>query len=129
MEAEQKTRYRNRAEGLIGVCIFDEEGKQAGVAVKPGQTVELTERERRMTANAPEDPDDNPFLGLGPGDPPTAALVPDTDDERPAPVGAPVAPAGEAEQGSYDEGEEVGAPEAPAATKPRGSGDGRRKKD
>lgn len=112
MEQLEKVRYRNVSAGIVGANIFDEEGKRDAVAVKPGETVELDERERGMTARASVKPENNPLVGLGPDGGP--ALVPDTEER---PTGPAAAPAGEAPEGSFQDDEEVATPDAPAAEK------------
>jgi hypothetical protein len=130
-------RFRNASDGYIGVVVINEQGKREGTPVGPGDTVELTEEEQRLTAHAPRDPADNPFIGGIPGPPETdekgetrpgpqrPALVPDheqrhvprpTTPQRESDESAVAAePAGEQAVGSYQGGEEVATPEAPSA--------------
>jgi hypothetical protein len=121
--AQDKRKFRNMTTGHIGVVIENDSGKMAGIALAPGEGVELTEREQRATANAPRDPKDNPFVG-GYTDPDTGATGPalvEVDDalEVQRPIGSkPAAPApssnGDPDLGSREDGEEVGTPDAPA---------------
>lgn len=113
MNEEHKTRYRNVSAGIQGVAIINEEGKRDAIAVRPGETVELSEREKDMTARAPRVSKDNPFVGGGPGGGP--ALVLDTEERPTGEVGAAVEPSGEAPEGAFKQGEEVGTPDAPEA--------------
>lgn len=55
-----KNEYANRSEGVCGVIVIDN-GKSKGIAVKPGDSIWLSEEERIATANAPKKDDDNPF--------------------------------------------------------------------
>lgn len=61
-ETERRDEYRNDSAGIIGVTLYDEEGKRQGIAVRPGESVFMTERDRVATANAPKRDADNPFL-------------------------------------------------------------------
>jgi hypothetical protein len=57
-----KTEFENVADGVIGVVLIDPDThKHHGIAVKPGETVWLSEPEEIATANAPRRPEDNPF--------------------------------------------------------------------
>lgn len=60
--AEQKSEYRNDSKGMLGVTLFDSEGKQYGGLVRPGDTIWLSERETIATANAPKLDENNPFI-------------------------------------------------------------------
>jgi hypothetical protein len=60
--ADGKTEFHNRTQGYIGAVTINEEGRREVVAVEPGGTVWLDEREERLTADAPRDPKDNPFV-------------------------------------------------------------------
>lgn len=132
MAAEEKVRYRNTTKGHIGAVILNEENRRQGVAVPPGDTIELSEVEVRMTKNAPKNPDNNPFVG----NPPQLELAPDDRPDRPEPeperdaeaeaekkprpkgrrqseeTGAAQEPAGDAPEGGYASGEEVATPDA-----------------
>lgn len=61
-DANIRSEWENVSNGVIGVVTYDERGKRGGAAVKPGDTVWLTEPERIATANAPKLPQDNPFV-------------------------------------------------------------------
>lgn len=59
--ADERTEFENVSEGVIGVVVLNADNKPHGVAVKPGDTVWLSEREEILTANAPRRDADNPF--------------------------------------------------------------------
>lgn len=61
MSEVTRSEWINDSDGVHGVVVFDEEGRRGGLAVKPGKTIWLTEKERIATANAPEKESDNPF--------------------------------------------------------------------
>jgi hypothetical protein len=123
-------RFRNISDGYIGVVVINEQGKREGIPVAPGATVELTEEEQKLTAHAPRDASDNPFVGGIPGPPgededgepgpASPALVPD-HEQRPVPgrqseeSAVAAKPRGKQAKGSYQRGEEVATPDAPAA--------------
>lgn len=100
---EPKTEYRNVTEGNIGAVKIDRQGENKGVPVRPGETIWLTEEERRETARAPREAADNPFAN-GSFAKVSDERQTDTDDrpfdvghqspppEAPAPQEAPQAP-------------------------------------
>ena len=59
---ETKSEFLNQTQGYIGAVQFKRNGEEHGVAVAPGGRVWLTEDEQVATANAPQHPDDNPFI-------------------------------------------------------------------
>jgi hypothetical protein len=61
MSEQLRSEWINEGAGLVGVVLFNEEGKRFGGVVRPGETVWLTERERIATANAPRKAEDNPL--------------------------------------------------------------------
>lgn len=58
----EKQQFRNDTGGYIGAVQLSVKGEEMGVAVEPGGTVWLSEAEQILTANAPRDPADNPFI-------------------------------------------------------------------
>lgn len=58
----EKAEFTNTSAGVCGVTIIEPGGKPKGIAVKPGDTVWLTEEEQILTANAPRKPENNPFV-------------------------------------------------------------------
>jgi hypothetical protein len=129
--------FVNTTEGWVGAVQIGPHGEQAGVPVAPGGNIWLTEDEQILTANAPRDDADNPFIArLGepenpdepqPTLPPALQLrtrgveiksrrpfgadaQPDVDEEEE--TGAPPLPEGEPEEGSRPPAEEVATPEA-----------------
>jgi hypothetical protein len=54
--------YKNQTAGWLGVVKLDHLGAQQGFAVKPHSTVYLSDEEAILTARAPADPADNPFV-------------------------------------------------------------------
>lgn len=109
-----KDQFRNDSGGVAGAVVFSERGDRLGLAVQPGDTVWLSEEEQAVTANAPRDPDDNPFING------TFSLVTEGKEIRnarplrppPTETGAGPLPAGEAEQGVRAPAEEVATPQA-----------------
>lgn len=57
-----RTEFLNQTQGYIGAVQIKRTGEEHGVAVPPGGRVWLTEDEQIATANAPQDPADNPFV-------------------------------------------------------------------
>ena len=136
-----KTKFRNMTGGYIGVCVEGDSGKMTAISLGPGEGVELSEREQRATANAPREPENNPFIG-GYEDPDTGRKGPalvevDAATEVQRPIGVkPEETAaeagdgdGEPETGTRPSDEEVGTPEAPAKrTAARKAGAGKPKR-
>jgi hypothetical protein len=56
-----RTEFKNASDGVQGAVIMDDTGKPTGVAVRPGDSIWLTETEEILTANAPRRDEDNPF--------------------------------------------------------------------
>lgn len=125
---DPQAEFRNASEGHVGVVVFNEKSEREGRSVAPGDRVLLSEREQMMTANAPRDPANNPFVGLGPGGGP--ALVLETEvREIPGnmrPIGAvpgePVVPVvseeGASDSSTSDEGAKPEPPAVAAKAKP-----------
>lgn len=130
--AIEKAQFRNTTSSHQGAVIFDQANKPHGISVAPGDTVWLSEDEQQMTANAPQDPHDNPFLPLhdvlDEERKPTGEKRPIFELEqtlrpitggRPigadatADPGAPAEPTGSAPTGESAPGEEVAKPDAP----------------
>jgi hypothetical protein len=59
---QQRQLFKNEDGGFIGAVQIGPEGKPVGVAVPPGGHVWLSEVEQRLTANAPVQAKDNPFV-------------------------------------------------------------------
>jgi hypothetical protein len=57
-----KDEFTNTTDGWIGAVQIDHTGKAVGVSVEPGGSVFLSEDEQILTANAPRDDADNPFV-------------------------------------------------------------------
>lgn len=83
MSDNTRSEWINDSDGVQGVVIFDEDGKRGGAAVKPGQTIWLTEKERIATANAPNKPIDNPFANGA-----FRCVTPATEVKSRRPIGA-----------------------------------------
>lgn len=60
-QGEQR-KFINPTPGFVGANVFGADGKPTAVAVEPGGEIWLTEQEERMTAEAPRNADDNPFI-------------------------------------------------------------------
>jgi hypothetical protein len=58
----KKAEFLNQTQGYVGAVQIKRNGEETGVAVPPGGRVWLTVEEQIATANAPQHPDDNPFL-------------------------------------------------------------------
>ena len=58
----EKKCYRNQTAGNLGVVTLDHLGAQVGTNVVPFGQVWLTDNEATLTARAPADPKDNPFI-------------------------------------------------------------------
>jgi len=58
----EKTQFKNNTGGFLGVTIIGPRGDDRGIAVEPEGHVWLSEPEQRLTANAPRNPKDNPFI-------------------------------------------------------------------
>lgn len=85
---ERKSKFENVSPGVLGVVQFDMEGKPKGVPVPYKGIVFLSEEEQILTANAPRNESDNPFLnGL-------KLLARGAEMERARPIGEDQADAG-----------------------------------
>ncbi len=62
MDPTQQQQFRNNLHGWMGVVKIGPKGDDRGASVRPGGTVWLSEAEQVLTANAPRDPKDNPFV-------------------------------------------------------------------
>lgn len=62
MSPVDKQQFENNTGGWIGAVTIDAKGNDAAIAVAPGQRVWLSEPEQRLTAEAPQSPQDNPFV-------------------------------------------------------------------
>lgn len=58
----QKQQFENQTDGWIGAVVIGPRGDEKGIPVEPGGTVWLSEPEQHLTANAPRNPKDNPFI-------------------------------------------------------------------
>lgn len=59
---QRKSEFENRSQGITGVVTIEPGGKLHPIAVKPGESVWLSEEEQIATANAPRRNEDNPFI-------------------------------------------------------------------
>lgn len=62
MSTNVKDEFRNDSDGYIGVITLMPGGERAGIAVRPGDSVWLSQEEQVLTANAPRDEADNPMV-------------------------------------------------------------------
>ncbi len=121
-----KVEYKNVTQHWVGAQTINRKGDEVAVAIEPGSSIFLSEEECELTARAHKRPQDSPFH------PREIVYIDDhTLDEEERLVMAPLtrvdelragvaqAPAGEAEEGSFSEHEEVGTPDAAAKAKPR----------
>lgn len=58
---EPKSKFRNTSGGVAGAIQLDHQNQAKGIPVYPNEEVWLTEQEQVLTANAPRNPEDNPF--------------------------------------------------------------------
>lgn len=58
----ERQQFRNDDAGWVGVVKVNGRGEAVGDSVAPGATVWLSEAEKVLTAEAPQRPEDNPFL-------------------------------------------------------------------
>lgn len=58
----EKQQFKNNINGYVGAVVIGPKGDDRGVAVAPGATVWLSEQEQVLTANAPRNAKDNPFV-------------------------------------------------------------------
>lgn len=58
----EKQQFRNDSGGHLGAVVIGPKGEDRGIGIAPGETVWLSEAEQILTANAPRDPKDNPFI-------------------------------------------------------------------
>jgi hypothetical protein len=58
----EKQAFRNDSPGWIGVTVIGPEGRPKGKGVEPGAIEWLSEQEQILTANAPRNAEDNPFV-------------------------------------------------------------------
>jgi hypothetical protein len=127
--------FVNTSSGIVGAITIDGRGDRRAVAVRPGESVWLSEDEQIETANAPRADSDNPLVnGMfelrthGAEVKNRRPLRPDPEAQVevevvvPEETGAAPIPVGEPEVGSRPLEEEVATPEAVPA-----SGRGRRR--
>jgi hypothetical protein len=57
-----KQQFHNQSGGYLGVVVLSPKGEEVGVSVPPDGFVYLSEAEQRLTAAAPRNPKDNPFI-------------------------------------------------------------------
>lgn len=141
---DEKVEFINNTEGYLGVVTYAPNGDEKPIAVEPSGTVWLSEAEQELTAKAPKNAADNPFIEqkVAIVDPDTGdttgyrTIIPLTlqDEARPTPsararqvaraTGEANPARGDAPDGSHDHREEVGTPsaQAPAARRRRRSG-------
>lgn len=62
MTDEVRRKFINQTPIFVGAVIYDEDNKRKGVPVAPGDSIWLSEREERATAEAPREAKDNPFV-------------------------------------------------------------------
>lgn len=61
MALEPQSKFTNVSGGVAGAIKLNHKGEPHGVALSPGESIWLTEQEEVLTANAPRNPEDNPF--------------------------------------------------------------------
>lgn len=57
-----KVEFVNNTEGYIGAVTYAPNGDEKAVAIEPGGTIWLSIEEQELTAKAPRDAADNPFI-------------------------------------------------------------------
>jgi hypothetical protein len=104
---DRKSKFQNDSQGVLGVVQFNVEGKPVGVPVPYKGVVFLSEEEQILTANAPRNESDNPFLnGL-------RLLERGADMDRARPIGEDQAKDDEPAAAEPPAPEEPAAPPAP----------------
>lgn len=101
-----KSKFENRSKGILGVIKLDLEGKAKGFPVPYKGTVWLSAHEQALTANAPRNEHDNPFVNGN-----LVLLVKSDEIEYSRPIGdqqEPGAPAPEPTAGEPLQGTPVG---------------------
>jgi hypothetical protein len=111
MAKVKTTRFRNTSAGYVGVSKYKPNGDEDAIAVEPHGTVELTDEEIELTARAPRELKDNPFL------PQRFEIRDQNTDELIEEGTRPLLVVDTSEvfvpdTGSFAEGEEVGTPAA-----------------
>lgn len=59
---ELKRKFINQGLGWVGYVSIQADGKPKGMSLAPGEGVWLSEKEERLTAEAPQNAEDNPFV-------------------------------------------------------------------
>lgn len=59
---DEREQFRNNTDGYIGAVTYAPNGDEKSVAIEPGGTVWLSPAEQELTAKAPKDAKDNPFI-------------------------------------------------------------------
>jgi hypothetical protein len=62
MSTLDKQQFHNETGGYLGVVVLNVKGEEVGVSIPPDGYVFLSAQEQRLTANAPRDPKNNPFV-------------------------------------------------------------------
>lgn len=58
---EETHLFKNHSNGVQGYLYYDESGKRCGGALHPGESIWLTERDLKATAEAPRNAENNPL--------------------------------------------------------------------
>lgn len=102
--------FRNNTQGQIGVVTYTPAGDEKAKAVAPGEIIHLSLAEQEITARAPRDAKDNPFIEQdivvfdeATGENHTERITPLTPYEENRPVGVRDDREETAEQPSKDE--------------------------
>lgn len=141
---DEKVEFINNTEGYLGVVTYAPNGDERPIAVEPGGRVWLSDAEQELTAKAPKQASDNPFVPqrVPTIDPETGDItghrwitpLTENTEDRPTPsararqvakaTGEAQPARGDAPDGSHDHLEEVGTPgaQAPAARRRRRAG-------
>lgn len=116
-----RSEFINRRSYHVGAVKLQANGLPKGIAVAPGTRVFLNDEEIRLTAEAPEDPKDNPFLPPDRTDEETGEPVPPALDKlsegRYVPSDRYLPGEGQPEETREPTAEEVAAARADAAAK------------
>lgn len=59
--SELKRKFHNPTQGWVGAVVLDDDNKPKGRPVEPGGSIWLSQKEERLTAEAPHSAEDNPF--------------------------------------------------------------------
>lgn len=87
MPAADRYEFKNQSTTVIGVVKLNAKGEPEGQPLGPGRSIVLSKQEAELTAEAPANPKDNPFIARK-----VVRLDPETDEETIDELPAPLVP-------------------------------------